>query len=263
MDMDSITKPAVDKFKKTTRPATEPGAPHGGRRVTLAVLIAAIALTALLLWWRFLSPVTISPAPLEFNVREQVYGLGEIGARVQSNVGFKVAGVLAALYADQGDRVRAGQVLARLDARDIEAQVAQAKAGVAQARANIVKAKADIASATANRANAARISARDARLLKKGTVSEEQAETNESAVRVTTANLAVAQGDLALAEAALQSAQAQESFAEATLSYYTLYAPYDAWIISRNLELGSMPNPGQSVFTLVKADTVWGRGLCG
>ncbi len=41
---------------------------------------------------------------------------------------------------------------------------------------------------------------------------------------------------------------------------YTLYSPYDAWVVSRNLELGAMPNPGQSVFTLVRAQTVWAVG---
>ena len=58
----------------------------------------------------------------------------------------------------------------------------------------------------------------------------------------------------------MQSAEAQQAFQEATLANYTLRAPYDAWVISRNLELGSMPNPGQSVFTLVAANTVWVRG---
>src|SRR5579863_8133515 len=256
----STTSPAVEKFKKTDRTATDRRAPRKGWLAASVLIIAAFAVTALVSWRTFLSPVTVSPAPVESNVREQVYGLGVIGSRVQSNVGFKVAGVLVALYADQGYRVRAGQLLAQLDARDIEAQLAQVKAGVAQARANIIKANADIASATANRTNVEQISARDARLVKNGTVSEEQAQTDESAVHVATANLAVAQSELVLAEAALQSAQAQETFEEATLSYYTLSAPYDAWIVSRNLELGSIPNPGQSVFTLVEARTVWAVG---
>ena len=75
-----------------------------------------------------------------------------------------------------------------------------------------------------------------------------------------TANLASAKSGVAVAEASLQSAEAQEAFEQATLANYSLYAPYDAWIVSRNLELGSMPNPGQSVFTLVAADTVWAVG---
>ena len=79
-------------------------------------------------------------------------------------------------------------------------------------------------------------------------------------MRVATANLASAQSGVAVAEAALQSAEAQEAFEQATLANYSLYAPYDAWIASRNLELGSSPNPGQSVFTLVAPDTVWAVG---
>ena len=85
----------------------------------------------------------------------------------------------------------------------------------------------------------------------------EEAQTNRAVKRVATANLASAQSGVTVAEAALQSAEAQEAFEQATLANYSLYAPYDAWIVSRNLELGSMPNPGQSVFTLVAANTVW------
>jgi HlyD family secretion protein len=181
----------------------------------------------------------------------------ERSARVQSSVGFKVAGVLGALEADEGDRVRARQVLARLDANDVEAQLAVAKAGVAQARANVAKAKADVASATANLANAKAVSARRAALLAHGNVSQEEAQTSAAAMRVAGASLASAQSGIGVAEATLQSAEAQEAFEEATLANYTLRAPYDAWIVSRNLELGSAVNPGQPVFTMVEAHSVW------
>jgi HlyD family secretion protein len=51
--------------------------------------------------------MSVSVAPVQTNVKEQVFGLGTVGARVRSNVGFKVAGVLGALDADQGDVVPA------------------------------------------------------------------------------------------------------------------------------------------------------------
>jgi multidrug efflux pump subunit AcrA (membrane-fusion protein) len=143
--------PAVGKAIPTDRRKAIKGAPHRGRHIAWTSAAAVvIAVAALLSWSVFLSPVTVSAASVQSNVRQQVFGLGTVGARVQSNVGFKVAGVLAALGADQGDRVRAGQVLARLDARDIEAQVAVAKAAVAQARASLVKAKAEVESAATN-----------------------------------------------------------------------------------------------------------------
>ncbi len=252
--------PAVDKTTKPSLRLLDRIPPERRRMVWTAVIVAVVAILAFAVWRAFLSPVTVSLAPVQSNVREQVFGLGVIGARVESNVGFKVAGVLAGLDADQGDRVRAGQVLARLDARDIEAQVAVAKANVAQAQATIEKANADVASTTASLTNVSRISDRDSRLIKSGVVSQEQAQTDEAAVRVATANVAVAHSEVIQAEAALQSAQAQEAFEEATLANYTLIAPYDGWVISRNLELGSGVNPGQSVFTLVEANTVWAVG---
>jgi HlyD family secretion protein len=255
------TVPAVDKAMPTDRPGVIKGAPRRGRHIAWAVAaILAVAVAAFLSWSAFFSPVTVSVAPVRLNVRQQVFGLGTVGARVQSNVGFKVAGVLAVLDADQGDHVKAGQVLARLDARDIEAQVALAKAAVAQARANLEKAKADVESATASAANAKAIAERRAALVGKGFATVEETQTTEAAARVAAANRVSAQAAVVVAEAALQSAEAQQAFQEATLANYTLRAPYDAWVISRNLELGSAANPGQSVFTLVAANTVWVRG---
>jgi HlyD family secretion protein len=253
--------PLVDKAMPATSRVILHGQPRRGRHMALVLLIvAALVFAGFLSWSAYFSPVTVSVAPVQSNVREQVFGLGTVGARVQSNIGFKVAGVLVALKADQGDRVQAGQMLAQLDARDIEAQLALARAGVAQARANIEKAKADVVSASATLANAKAVSARRTSLAAKGYASQEEAQTNEAAMRVAAANLASAQSSVAVAEAALQSAEAQEEFQQATLANYTLYAPYDAWVVSRNLELGSMPNPGQSVFTLVAAHTVWALG---
>ena len=255
------TTPVESKVMPAGRRGIRLGEPRWRRRIALGLAILLIlALAGFLSWSTLFSPLTVPVAPAEANLREQVFGLGTIGARVQSNVGFKVAGVLVALKADQGDRVVRGQVLAQLDARDVEAQLALARAGVGQARANVEKAKADVASATANLANAKAISARRATLVQHGNASIEEAQTTEATMRVAAANLAGAQSAVTVAEAAVQSAEAQEAYETAVLANYTLYAPYDAWIVSRNLELGSMPNPGQPVFTLVAADTVWALG---
>jgi multidrug resistance efflux pump len=78
-----------------------------------------------------------------------------------------------------------------------------------------------------------------------------KAETNQAAVRVAAANMVSAQSGVLLAKAQLQSAEAAQTVSEATLANYTRYAPYDAWVVSRNLDLGGAVNPGQSVFTLV------------
>ena len=92
-----------------TRPPWRPS----GRMIILAALIAMLAP------WPgssagayLLRPVTVEVASISGNVPVQVFGLGTVAARVQSNVGFKVAGVLVALDADSGDRVPTGSALA-------------------------------------------------------------------------------------------------------------------------------------------------------
>ncbi len=226
-------------------------------------MLAFFVLTGALSWWALLRPVTVTVVPIETNVREQVFGLGVIGARVQSNVNFKVPGVLTRLFADQGDQVNAGQVIAKLDSSDIEAQVALASAGVAQAQASLAKAKTDVTSASANLVNANAMAGRAATLIKQNSIAAEEAQTRDASARVAAANLASAQSLVTVAEAALYSAQAQLAYQAATLAFYSLRAPYDAWIVSRNLELGSSVNPtsaSQSVFTMVAANTVWSVG---
>ena len=254
------TAPAVGKSVPTDRRKAIQGAPHRGRQIAWGLAaVVALAVAGFVFWFAFFSPVTVSVAPVQSDVRQQVFGLGTVGARVQSNIGFEVAGVLVSLGADQGDRVRVGQVLAQLDVRDMEAQVAVAKAGVAQARAGLEKAKADVEGIAANLANAKSIAGRRAALVGKGFATVEESQTTDALARVATGNLASAKAGVLVAEAALQSAEAQQAFQEAILATHTLRAPYDAWVISRNLELGSMPIPGQSVFTLVAENTVWVR----
>ena len=82
----------------------------------------------------------IEPIP---EAQIQVFGLGTVEAKVKSNVGFKVNGILRELKADHGDVVKKGQVLAVLDNVEQENQVAKALANLEKARANLNIAKAN------------------------------------------------------------------------------------------------------------------------
>lgn len=234
-----------------------PGRPRRGRLLVWAAVFLLVLAAAGWLWRTAVTPPTVQLAPVGTRVAEQVYGLGTVGADVQSSVGFKIAGVINEIDANEGDRVTAGTVLARLDARDIAAQVEQARAGVLQARAAQGKAEADVASAQASRANAQAIATRRQTLAKHGFASVEEAQTNLTALQVATANLQVARSEVNTAEAGVAAARAQQDYAEATLANATLRAPYDAWVAARMLNLGAMPVPGQGVFALVDPRTIW------
>ena len=227
------------------------------RVISIAIAVAVVAGVAVAAWAAFLRPVKVQVAAPAQNVAVQVFGLGTVEARVTSQIGFKVAGVLTELGADVGQRVAKGAVLARLDDREQRAQVARAAAGVQQAAANLQKATASLEKAKVNFANAERINERRQKLVQTNVTSVESAEGAKAAQEAARADVDVASSEVAVAKAAVNDAKAQQQLQAATLDFHTLAAPYDAMVTARLKELGSALGAGQTVFTLIDPNTIW------
>ncbi|HET6518823.1 MAG TPA: HlyD family efflux transporter periplasmic adaptor subunit [Geminicoccaceae bacterium] len=205
----------------------------------------------------FLRPIKVQVLETERDVPIQVFGLGTVEAQILSKVGFEVAGTLIELHADYDDRVEAGAPLARLNSREQEARVAQAKAAVAQAESAIRQAMAAVEHAEATVTQKAQVHERRQQLVQRGNVSTEVAEDARAAYDMARTELTQARSAVETARASLEQAKAQAAFEEARLAKYALYAPYDAIVVSRDRELGSMLTPGEQLFTLVDPKTVW------
>jgi HlyD family secretion protein len=243
--------PEVSIIDKPTKPA-------GRRRLILAAFaFALIVVTSASVWALFYRPVDVQVSGPVANVAVQVFGLGTVEARVESKIGFKVSGVLTELDADVGDRVTKGSVLARLDSREQEAQVARAKAAVAQAEANVQKASASVDKAVVNSSNTKSISQRRQKLAQSNIESVETAETAKAVADAAAADVDVAKSDVGVAEAAVGDAKANMQLQRVTLDFHTLVAPYDAVVITRSKELGSALTASEPVFTIIDPTTVW------
>ncbi len=227
------------------------------RIIASVVTLALIGGAAFGVWTLLLRPISVQVARSEPDVAVQVFGLGTVEARVQSKIGFKVSGVLADLEADVGDCVARGAVLARLDSREQQAQVARAKAAVEQSEANLPKAMASVDKAAANYANAKNINERRQKLAQTNIASVETAETAKAAADAAAADVNLAKSDVAVAQAAISDAKAQMLLQGATLDFHTLTAPYDAMVIARQKELGSALAASEPVFTIIDPKTVW------
>ena len=220
-------------------------------------LVLAVAVIGFGFWNVRLSPVAVQVASSERDVPIQVFGLGTVEARVTSQIGFKVSGVLVDLRADVGEHVAKDTVLARLDDREQRAQVARAAAAVQQAAANLQRAGASVEKAKANAANAKAISERRQKLVESKVTSVETAQTAQAVQEVALADLDLANSDVLVAKAAIADAKAQQQLQQATLDFHTLTAPYDAMVTARLKERGSALSAGQSVFTLIDPKTIW------
>jgi len=264
----------LDVAKTTAKdiPATVRGAQDrdrvdlekGQRFANRKHLLFSITLVAIVLlgavgvaWALYFRPVTVRIGASQQDVPVQVFGLGTVEARITSQVGFKISGVLVDLRADVGDRVPKGTVLARLDDREQRAQVARAKAAAEQAEANLQRAMASVEKAKANYANAKNINERRQKLVQGNIASVETVQTAQTAEDVALADLNMANSDVLVAKAAISDAKAQQQLNAATLDFHTLATPYDAMVTARLKELGSALNAGQPVFTLIDPQTIW------
>jgi HlyD family secretion protein len=212
---------------------------------------------------------------------------GDVDLR-QVQLSFNNSERIAAVLVQEGDRVRQGQLLARLDTARLEPQLAQAEAQaaaqlqvvkrlrsgsrpeeIAQARANLQAAKADLTNARQQYErwkSAAEISAGRA-------VRQQDVDNARTAVQVAEARLAVVQKtlDLAIAgprreeinenEARLKASEAQASVLRQQLKDAQLIAPVDAVIRTRLMEPGEMASPQRPVFSLAITDPKWVRAF--
>jgi HlyD family secretion protein len=226
------------------------------RYALIAVAAAAVVAAALMLHAN--RPISVPVAALEHGVPIRVFGLGTVEARVLSRIGFEVAATLVELNADHGDRVSKGQVLARLSSGEQEAKVAKARAALLIAEVNIPKNAANLEKAQAVLAQRQEANRRKQALVGRDIVSQQAAEEAIRDEAVARADVAVARSEVENAKAQLADASAQLQFEETMLRHRTLVAPYDALIIERHKEPGTVIKAGDPLFTLIAVGSYWG-----
>ncbi len=225
-------------------------------------MVAFIAVAAaVLIYLLALRPLTVSVIAPSQQVSFQVFGLGTVEARVISKVGFKVAGTLAELHADQGDLVKIGQVLALLDNSEQQNRMAKAAANLEKAKANMQVAKASLQKARTNLSLRQQNNRRRQALLQRGVLAAEAAEEANAAAKTAGAEVDLVEAEVAAAQATLRDSEAQVGLDKVLLAQHVLTAPYDAVVITRHKELGTALPAGEPVFTLVDSCTVWVRAF--
>ena len=203
-------------------------------------------------------PISVQIASVEENVPVRVFGLGTVEARILSKVGFEVGATLSELNVDHGDRVSKGQVLARLNTGEQEAKVAKARAALLISGVNIRRAQANLVKARAVFAQRQEANKRKQALVGRSVVSAQAAEEAARDEAVAKADVAVAESEIESAKAQLADARAQLQFEEIMLRHRTLLAPYDALVVKRHKETGTVIKLGDPIFTLIAVGTYWG-----
>jgi HlyD family secretion protein len=201
----------------------------------------------------------------------------------EAQLGFQATGRIEVVAAREGDRVRAGQVLARLDASEAEARRAQAAAQVAAARAavaelergtreeEIAQARAAQAAADDRLANAESDLERTRVLHEGGAVSREaldnarlardvaRSQRTQAAERLRLLQAGPSRETIDQARAQLHQAEAALRAAEVHLANLEIAAPMDGLVTVRHREPGEIVPAGSPVLTLIDPADRWVR----
>jgi HlyD family secretion protein len=190
-------------------------------------------------------------------VQGRVFGPGTVQSKVPVTVSTKITGILEKLYADQGDRVSRGQLLAELDAQELKSRLHTAQAGGHRARRELARAQADLAKARANLGLAESNYRRDLEVHNQGYISPAAFDTTKAALQVAEGEVAATRAALAAQEAAINQAQAEIQAAEAQHGYTRIMAPMDGLITVRQAEVGNTVVPGGPIFQMVDLGEIW------
>jgi HlyD family secretion protein len=239
------------------------------------LLIAALATAAVIAWWMSSRHKTTDSLVLYGNVDLR-----------QADLPFNASERVTEVLVQEGDHVKLGQVMARLDPTRIEPQVAKAEADVAAEQQvvnrlhagtrpeEVSQGRANVLSAQADSANAQRQYDRLVELSRSSSgraVSRQDLDSAKAALDVAEAKLAVnrkaldlqvagpRKEDIAQAEAQLRSDEAQLALLRRQLADTELHAPIDGVVRSRLVEPGEIASPQKAAFTLAITDPKWIR----
>ena len=246
------------------------------RTARLALVLAGLVGLGTALWWW---------SAAHHQIRDELTLYGNIDLR-QVDLPFNGNERIAQVLAQEGDSVKRGQVLARLDTSRLAPQVAKAEADVAtqqqvvnrlhhgnrpeeieQARANVDAARADAVNARAQYERLRVLSDKSAGRA----LSRQDLDSAKAAVDAGEAKLVVSQKalelalagprkeDVAQAEAQLRAGEAQLALLRQQWKDAELLAPLDAVVRSRIVEPGEMASPQKAAFTLAITDPKWVR----
>lgn len=184
------------------------------RTIALALFAASAAAAA----QPALDVIKVAPRPVAQTVAVEA----TVEAVKQATLGSQVAGRIVELPVKAGDTVRAGQVLARIDARAADAAVAASRSQLAEAEANL--------------ANAKRVHERNKALAAQKFVSQAAVDQSESAYQA------------ALAQ--VEAVRANAGSAAVARDWTTIVAPYAGVVGETLAEMGDMATPGKPIVTV-------------
>jgi len=254
--------------KKTSQGAhsalEHPKRPSGGKITMLFLLAAAVFLVAFFVGYvprhrrdlqitaeasvqnESLPDVTVVTAKTGSVMGELVLP-GNIQAVTEAPILARAEGYVRRRYVDIGDRVTAGQLLAEVEAPDLDQQVRQAQASVEQAQADLERANAALEQGKANESIAKVTATRWDNLVRRGAVSKQENDQYQAQYQSQAANVRALERAVDAAKGNIGALQANVGRLSEMQGYLKVRAPFAGVVTLRNVDVGTLVNTGSTM----------------
>jgi RND family efflux transporter MFP subunit len=193
-----------------------------------------------------LALVTVAPVRRSANTSSLVLP-GNIQAVTEAPVLARASGYIKTRTADFGDRVKAGQVLAEIEAPELDQQIRQAQAAIDQANSTIEQSQAALQQGQSNEALAKITAERSQKLFDRNVVSRQDNDTAQMQFTSQQANVSALGKAVAAARSSASAFQANLARLNDLKSYLTVRAPFAGVITVRNIDVGTLVNEGSTL----------------
>lgn len=172
------------------------------------------------------------------NITESVTANGKIQPEVEVKISSDVSGEIKEMYIKEGDSVRSGQILARIDPELYQSALARTEAALNNSKANLANAKARLLQAEAKLVELEKQNQRNVKMHDQNLMSDAEFETSKSAYVSAKAEVEAGKQTILGAQFTVQSQEASLNEARKNLTRTEIFAPVDGVVSKLSVEKG-------------------------
>jgi len=264
-EIERLTEQLEQKKSHGPHSALEhPKRPSGGRITLLLLLVAAVFLAAFFLGYiphhrrdlqviaeasaqnDSLPDASVVVAKTASSIGDLVLP-GNIQAVTEAPILARAEGFVEHRYVDIGDRVTAGQLLAEVQAPDLDQQVKQSQAAVVQSQADLERASAALEQGKANESIAKVTATRWDNLVRRGAVSKQENDQYQAQYQAQSANVKALERAVDAAKGNIAAMQANVGRLTEMQGFLKVRAPFAGVVTLRNVDVGTLVNTGSTM----------------
>lgn len=201
-------------------------------------------------------PVAVQTVPVALAEWPVTYeAIGTVRARTAAVISSKVTGYVREANFQTGDRVRQGQLLISLDARDLDAHYRQAQAALSEARNAGPEAENGVAAAKANLDLAEVTFGRMKDLMEKKSISSQEFDEATARLKAAQANYEMARSKRQQLSSKIAQAEEAVKAADIMRGYSEIAAPFAGTVTEKRVEPGNLATPGTPLLTIEREGT--------